>query len=139
MIISSTETSTDSLTTTTLVSTNFHSPSSFATFMPIIKPNLTTTRAISSTTTSDITGGTTSFSLVILCDGNIDSQYGCQQCMDVISIRYLWGSNCEAKKLLSSNMVRGKCGLDAACVTTDIGDCPYDEYCPESTQGIVRF
>ena len=137
MKIFSTETSTDFLITTTLESTNFDSFSPLSTTLPIITPNLTTTAAISSTTTSDITSQTTLSSLMILCDGNIDSQYGCQQCMDVISIKYLWGSQCEAKKLLSSNMVRGKCGLDAACVTTDIGDCPYDEYCPESTQGIV--
>jgi len=31
-------------------------------------------------------------------------------------------------------MINGRCGLDYACVTTDIGDCPYNEYCPESIQ-----
>ena len=38
--------------------------------------------------------------IMIICDGNIDTPYDCQQCMDVAIIRYLWGSSCKAKKKL---------------------------------------
>ena len=131
-------TSKETSATTTLTSTktdsSLHSRTSFSS----MNRTMSTTLPISSTIESNTTILTTLLDIMIICDGNIDTPYDCQQCMDVTIIKYLWGSNCKAKKLLSSTTVRGRCGLDAACVTKDIGECPYNEYCPEPRQGNSR-
>ena len=84
--------------------------------------------------TSDFTQ-TISSSDAILCDGSIDTTYECYQCFDGVSVKYLWGSPCKAKKVSSTIAVNGKCGFEYACVTTDVGECPYNQYCPESPKG----
>ena len=71
----------------------------------------------------------------VTCDGGIDIIYECFNCYDGNTGKYLWGSSCKAKKLFSSTIVIGKCGLDYTCVTTEIGECPYNELCPESSTG----
>ena len=85
-------------------------------------------------TTSDFTQ-TISSSAAILCDGSIDTKYECYQCFDGVSGKYLWRSPCKAKKLFSTTTANGKCGFEYACVTTDVGECPYNQYCPESAKG----
>ena len=76
-------------------------------------------------------------SVEITCDGSIDTAYECLQC--ATTSKYLWGSSCKAKKLFSTTMVTGVCGLEYACVTTDVGECPYNEYCPEALEGMSLF
>ena len=101
------------------------------------KVMLTTTKSttarllIASTTRSRSTR-----SVLITCDGSIDAAYECLQCGDVTTSKYLWGSSCKAKKLFSTTMVIGVCGLDYACVTTGVGECPYNDFCTESIEGI---
>ena len=131
-------TSKETSATITLTSTKTYSSLHSTTSYSSMNITMSTLLPISSTIKSNTTVLTTPLDIMIICDGNIDTPYDCQQCMDVKIIKYLWGSNCKAKKLLSSTTVRGRCGLDAACVTKDIGECPYDEYCPEPRQGNSR-
>ena len=76
-----------------------------------------------------------SFNGTIECTGNIDQAWNCFECYNSSILEYLWGSKCEAKRMFSTTVMEGRCGLDYACITTDIGDCPYNEYCPQSSQG----
>ena len=131
-------TSKETSATTILKSTKNDSSLHTTTSFYSMNMTMSTTLPISSTIKSNTTILTTLLDIMIICDGNIDTPYDCQQCMDVAIIKYLWGSSCKAKKLLSSTTVTGRCGLDAACVTKDIGECPYNEYCPEPRQGNSR-
>ena len=104
-------------------------------------PREETSAEILSTTAVPITVITQTIpsSSTITCDGSIDTVYECIQCGDDATSKYLWGNSCKAKKLFSTIMVTGVCGLNYACVTTDIGECPYNEFCPESLEGISLF
>ena len=104
----------------------------------------TTTVKLTSTSTRTTLTATAStksisFSATLTCDGSIDTAYECFQCYDGEAEKYLWGRQCKAKKLLSSTMINGRCGMEYACVTNEIGDCPYNDYCPESSPSMLFF
>ena len=129
-------------TTTTAVAvsktiTTVTAISPITTFAKITSIGTTMMTTAVPTTTSTQTSS--ALSDAIKCDGSINTIYECIQCFDGSSQQYQWGSSCSAKKLFSTIEVNGKCGLDYACVTTDIGDCPYNEYCPEESEGIFSF
>ena len=74
--------------------------------------------------------------ITVICEGKVDTEYDCYpQCWNGTIEKYLWGSSCKARKLFGSTILDGKCGNNYACVTNDIGKCPYNEYCPKSSQG----
>ena len=87
---------------------------------------------------------TTSLPSTILCrDYGIpvippsNTSFPCEQCFDGTIQKYLWGFSCKSNA--SSNTIIGKCGLSFECVTTDIGECPYNEFCLNSSSGTFNI
>jgi len=68
----------------------------------------------------------------ISCSGNVGDDYNCSECYNGFSGKYLWGSACQAKNWGADTYTKGVCGEEYKCFTNgeDIGECPYDEYCP---------
>ena len=133
---SSTITTTIMKTTASLLTTR-SSTINFSTFPSTAMVTSTVSATISTSSVPITLIAQTSTHIVIHCDGSIDTVYECYQCFDGVAGKYLWGSTCKAKKLLSTTTLNGKCGLEYSCVTSNIGECPYNEYCPESTSGIL--
>ena len=144
-LIKATTTSTatsNTLTTATSPKTSIFLSASTSTVPTTSIPTTTIVTTIATTTKSTtaipitFTTQTVPSSSAITCDGSIDVAYECIQCGDEATSKYLWGSSCKAKKLFSTNFVTGVCGLNYACVTNDVGKCPYNEFCPESLEGM---
>ena len=145
-LIKATTTSTatsNTLTTATSPATSIFLSASTSTVPTTSIPTTITIVTTIATTTKSTTAIPITFttqtvpsSSAITCDGSIDVAYECIQCGDEATSKYLWGSSCKAKKLFSTTFVTGVCGLNYACVTNDVGKCPYNEFCPESLEGM---
>merc|ERR1712136_609444 len=70
----------------------------------------------------------------IQCSGNVGDEGNCYECYNGYNGKYLWGNTCHAKKFGKDEYERGVCGKEYTCITDgkDIGECPYDDYCPSA-------
>jgi len=80
-------------------------------------------------------GGADCHTKDIQCSGNVGDDYNCFECYDGYNGKYLWGNTCYAKDFGADTYTKGVCGNEYKCFKegTDIGECPYDEYCPSKT------
>ena len=142
IVITSSDVTSDALLTVTSPTTSIYTTTSTSTdpttSIPttIIVTRMATTTMSTTAVPIPIISQTAPSSSAITCDGSIDTAYECIQCVDDATSKYLWGNSCKAKKLFSTTMVTGVCGLNYACVTTDVGECPYNEFCPEPLDGM---
>ena len=131
--MTTTTTQTSTKTETSIISTQSTRASSIT-----VSSATTTEMAESTAVATSITSTTTVSKETVTCGGNIDTSYDCSECFDGTKQKYLWGSKCKARKYFSSTMLDGRCGMEYACVTSDIRECPYNQYCPESPQGRLK-